>query len=203
MALVSEFDGFIFDYGGVLVHQQTEADQARMAAIANMDPSVLMEAYWADRHEYDKGSMSAAEYWRAIAKRGGRDLNDQAIEDLSELDATSWMNYDPPMWEWIEQLRAAGKRAAILSNMPKDLGEALRFRTERLNYFDHVTLSYELHSAKPEPAIYEHCLEGLGTDAGRTLFLDDKIVNVQAAEVLGIRSIQFTSRDEVFLRLRA
>src|ERR1700760_1294103 len=174
MALASEFDGYIFDYGGVLVHQQTDADQVRMAALANMDPSIFMQAYWANRHEYDKGNITTADYWRDIAQRGGSDLNDQAIEDLSELDTVSWMNYDPVMWEWIEQLRGSGKRAAILSNMPQDLGEALKSRTDRLNFFDQVTLSYELHYAKPDREIYEHCLTGLATAGERTLFLDDK-----------------------------
>lgn len=203
MALVSGFDGFIFDYGGVLVHHQTDAEQLHMAAIAGMEPSVFTDAYWADRHEYDKGNISTAEYWRDIAGRAGRKLTDSVIQELSELDTVSWMNYDSVMWDWITQLRAAGKRTAILSNMPSDLGEALRFRTDRLDFFDHVTLSYQLHAAKPEPAIYEHCLEGLGTPVDRTLFLDDRIANVQAAEVLGIRSIQFTSRDDVLLLLRS
>ena len=36
MALVSSFEGFIFDYGGVLALHQTESDQARMAKVAGM-----------------------------------------------------------------------------------------------------------------------------------------------------------------------
>ncbi len=113
------------------------------------------------------------------------------------------MRYDPAMWEWLDQLRAGGKKIAILSNMPLDLGEALKSRTRKLDSFDQVTLSYEVHSIKPEPAIYEHCLDGLGVTPEQTLFFDDRIANVQGAELLGIRSIQFTSRDEVFLRVRS
>jgi FMN phosphatase YigB (HAD superfamily) len=45
-------------------------------------------------------------------------------------------------------------------------------------------------------------MEGIGTAKERTLFLDDRIENIQGAETLGIRSIQFTSRDEVLLRIR-
>ena len=65
-----------------------------------------------------------------------------------------------------------------------------------------MTLSYEVHSVKPEPAIYEHCLDGIGTPPEQTLFLDDKMVNVTGAEMLGIRAIQFLDRDDVLLRLR-
>jgi putative hydrolase of the HAD superfamily len=107
------------------------------------------------------------------------------------------------MWDWIDQLRGAGKRVAILSNMPRELGEALKVKTDKLNCFDHVTLSYEVHAVKPEPAIYEHCLEGIGTSPEQTLFLDDKIANVQGAELLGIRAIQFLDRDDVLMRVRS
>jgi putative hydrolase of the HAD superfamily len=203
MALVSSYDGFIFDYGGVLVFQQTDEEQGRMAKIAGIEKGLFTELYWSDRLDYDKGVLSAGEYWQSLASRGGgRTLNPQEVEDLSELDSASWMHFDDVMWEWIEQLRAAGKRVAMLSNMPRELGETLKSQTNKLSLFNQVTLSYEVHSVKPEPAIYEHCLEGIATTPEQTLFLDDKMVNVTGAEMLGMRAIQFLDRDDVLLRLR-
>jgi putative hydrolase of the HAD superfamily len=202
MALVSSYNGFIFDYGGVLVSHQTEADQKKMAGIAGLPQSVFTEAYWAERVDYDRDAISGFEYWQKVAQRGNKTLSQQAIEDLIECDNVSWMQFDNAMWDWIGQLRAAGKRVAILSNMPRDLGEALKTRTAKLNEFNQVTLSYEVRAAKPEPAIYEHCLSGLDLPADETLFFDDRVENVQGAEVLGIRAIQFTTRDEVLLRVR-
>ena len=203
MALVSGIDGFIFDYGGVLVGDQSTEDIDKMARVMGVDSETFEELYWSDRLEYDRGTESGEEYWLKLAMAAGKTLSPQDIEQLTEFDNESWMHFDEPMWDWIEQLRAAGKPVAILSNMPRELGEALKSRTDRLQRFDHVTLSYELSSVKPEPAIYEHALEGVGTDPARTLFLDDRIANVQGAELLGIRALQFTSRDEVLLRLRA
>ncbi len=202
MALVSSYEGFIFDYGGVLVHHQTEEDQARMAEVAGIPKDLFTELYWSERLDYDKGVLSCVEYWQGLAQRAGAAITAQAIEKLVELDNVSWMQFDSAMWEWIDQLRAAGKPVAMLSNMPRELGEALKTQTGKLGCFDQVTLSYEVRSVKPEPAIYEHCLEGLGTSPEQTLFLDDRIANVQGAELLGIRAMQFTSRDDVLARLR-
>lgn len=202
MALVNDFNGYIFDYGGVLAHHQTGEDQARMAKVAGMPAERFSELYWSERPDYDKGTMVVDEYWTRISKLGGTQFTPEIIEQLTELDTVSWMNFDSVMWDWIAQLHAAGKRVAMLSNMPRELGEALKTRTDRLNGFDHVTLSYEVRAVKPEPAIYDECLEGLGTAASETLFLDDRIANVQAAEMLGIRGMHFTSRDEVLQRLR-
>lgn len=203
MALVSSYEAFIFDYGGVLVRHQSEADQARMAELARVPKDQFTERYWAERSDYDKGLISYAEYWQAVAHGAGAALTEQTVEQLVELDNAGWMQFDTMMWDWVDQLRAAGKRVAMLSNMPRELGQALKSRTQKLSSFDQVTLSYEVRSAKPEPAIYEHCLKGLGTPAGLSLFLDDKIANVQGAELLGIRAIQFTSRDDILLLLRS
>jgi putative hydrolase of the HAD superfamily len=203
MALVSEFDGFIFDYGGVLVSDQTEQDKGKMARTMGVDEETFEELYWSDRLEYDRGTETNVEYWSRLGNKAGKLLTAEAIEKLTEFDNQSWMHFDERMWEWIGALRAAGKPVAILSNMPRDLGEALKAGTDRLSRFDHVTLSYEVKSVKPEAPIYEHALEGVGTDPGKTLFLDDRIANVQGAELLGIRAMQFTSRDEMLLRLKA
>lgn len=202
MALVSEVDGIIFDYGGVLVENQTEDDHARMARIAGLSQEQFSERYWAEREDYDQGLISNVDYWTAVTSNGRDVISEKQIDDLTEYDTVSWMRYDQPMWNWIQELKAAGKRVAMLSNMPLELGQALRARSDRLEIFDHVTLSYEARSVKPQPAIYEECLEGLGTEPGRTLFLDDRISNVQGAELLGIRALQFTSRDEVLLKVR-
>jgi len=203
MALVSSYKGFIFDYGGVLVRHQTGADQARLAEIAGISQPQFTELYWAYRPDYDKDLVTAWEYWANVAEGAGAAFPIDTIEELTEFDTVSWMQFDDAMWDWVEELRTAGKRVAMLSNMPRELGQALRTRTTRLDCFDHVTLSYEVHTAKPDAAAFEHCLEGLGTPADQLLFFDDRIENVQSAEVLGIRSIQFTDRAEILLRVRS
>jgi putative hydrolase of the HAD superfamily len=203
MALVDSYDGFIFDYGGVLVHHQTVAEQERMAEVAGIPKETLSELYWSTRLDYDEGLVTGAEYWQRIAQGAGTLFQADTIDRLIEIDNVSWMNYDETMWEWIVQLRGMGKRVAMLSNMPSDLGETLKSQTNRLSNFDHVTLSYEVRSIKPHPAIYEHCLEGLGVKADRAIFFDDRIANCQGAEMLGLRAIEFLDRDAVLALARA
>jgi putative hydrolase of the HAD superfamily len=203
MALADQYDGFIFDYGGVLVTHQTPEDQRRLAQIARVPVETFTELYWAERARYDKGELTADEYWRGLARNAGsKPFDSDIVDKLTEADTRSWMHFDAVMWDWLKSLKASGKRLAVLSNMPRDLGEVLKSRTDRFNQFDHVTLSYEVNAVKPEPAIYEHCLEGLNISAERTLFLDDRMENVRGAELLGITATQFLDRDEVLLRLR-
>jgi FMN phosphatase YigB (HAD superfamily) len=51
--------------------------------------------------------------------------------------------------------------------------------------------------AKPEPAIYRHVLNELGVQPEETLFLDDKLVNIEAAQALGVRAIQFSTVEKL------
>ncbi len=197
MALASSYQAFIFDYGGVLARHQSDEDQARMAKIAGIPQALFTELYWSERLDYDKGLLTYGEYWQGLGKRAGAPLTPAAVDRLVESDNLSWMQFDAKMWDWADRLRAAGKRIAMLSNMPRELGEALKSRTHKLECFHYVTLSYEVRSAKPEPAIYEHCLAGLGAAPEETLFLDDRAANVQGAELLGIHALQFTSHKDL------
>jgi putative hydrolase of the HAD superfamily len=203
MALVDAFDGIIFDYGGVLAHHQRPEDQAHLARIAGVEPELFSELYWSNRIGYDKGAVTGTEYWQNLGMRAGTVFAAETIEELTEFDTVAWMQFDEVMFDWVEQLKSTGKRVAVLSNMPRDLGEALQSRTSRFRLFDFVTLSYEVRAVKPDAAIYEHCLGGLGTAGSRTLFLDDRIENIHGAERLGIHGVQFTSSTEVLPKLSA
>ena len=202
MSFLNSYDGFIFDYGGVLARHQTDEEQARMAGIARLDTDKFKELYWQDRADYDKGLVSSVEYWQSIAQAAGKVLSENQIASLVESDSVSWMNFDEPMWAYVDELRSSGKRVAILSNMPRDLGEALKARTSRFAKFHHITLSYEVKSVKPEAHIYESCLEGIGTKPKRTVFFDDRIANVNGAEMLGMDGVEFLDRDSVLETVR-
>ncbi len=197
MALVDSYGSIIFDYGGVLARHQSDAAQATLAGRLGIPVERFTELYWARRAEYDKDVLTAAEYWHDVAREGGAQITAKIVDELNALDTESWMQFDEVMWEWARQLREAGKRLALLSNMPRELGETLKTQTKRLALFNQITLSYEIHAAKPEPAIYEYCLQGLGGPPGSSLFFDDRIENVQGAELLGMRAIQFLDRDQV------
>jgi len=203
MALVNSYAAVIFDYGGVLARHQDPADQARLAELAGAPTEEFTELYWSKRPDYDRGLVSGPEYWQSIGQLFGHKLSRSAINRLIEYDNESWMHFDPAVWEWVDQLHGAGKRLAMLSNMPRELGTVLTTTKPRFDVFDHLTLSYQVHAVKPDAAIYEDCLEGLGTEPEETLFLDDRIENVQGAETLGIRAILFTSAEETLLRVRS
>jgi HAD superfamily hydrolase (TIGR01509 family) len=97
------------------------------------------------------------------------------------------------MVEWLKQMHMSGVKTGLLSNMPHEMVRYVRQKFAWLDQFNHLTFSAEVSLIKPEAAIYEHSLRGVGVAASEALFLDDKEPNVQGARAVGIRAIRFQS----------
>ncbi|MDQ3709777.1 MAG: HAD-IA family hydrolase [Actinomycetota bacterium] len=69
--------------------------------------------------------------------------------------------------------------------------------------FDGVYASHHLRARKPDPLFFELLLAEIGREAADCLFVDDRAVNCQAAETVGMRAHHFTSAEDLSRRLRA
>jgi putative hydrolase of the HAD superfamily len=110
-----------------------------------------------------------------------------------------WTTQNLDMLAWQQQLKQRGLLTAILSNIGDNVLASVEREFDWIHRFDVLVWSYQVHMAKPTPAIYRLVLKELGTQPEETLFLDDKPVNVQAARALGMRAIEFSTIE----RLRA
>ncbi|WP_404829404.1 HAD-IA family hydrolase [Streptomyces albicerus] len=56
---------------------------------------------------------------------------------------------------------------------------------------DHVVSSARVGVVKPDRRIFEIAVERAGAPAGRCLFVDDTLENVEAAVALGMRGVHY------------
>jgi putative hydrolase of the HAD superfamily len=108
-----------------------------------------------------------------------------------------------PMVAWLGELRRGGIKTGLLSNIHPAMIAYLRENFDWLKLFDFMTFSAEVRLIKPDHAIYEHTLRGLGVAADEALFVDDREINVQAARELGIHALQFRSVAQLRRELEA
>ena len=187
----------IFDYGMVLTGQPDAAAHEAMVRISGLSNDRFEHYYWADRHAYDEGKLNGITYWQKFATDAGLALSAAQIDELCRQDACMWTTQNPAMLAWQCNLKAAGIRTAILSNMGDSVLENIKREFLWIENFDVLVWSYQLHMAKPDPAIYQHTLKGLGTRPEETLFIDDKRVNIDAAQALGMKGFEFTTVERL------
>ena len=187
----------IFDFGNVLCFPPAHDKIARAAQFCSMTEHAFLEAFWAERLHYDAGKLSPSEYWTTVTNEAFANEN---LAKLIEIEIDFWNEYDPRPFDWIAALRRKGLRVGMLSNLPQVLGDALRdtryLGRPFFDHFDHVTLSCELGSVKPQSPIYRHSFEGLKVNPEEALFIDDKLPNVHGAIETGLRAELFTTWED-------
>ena len=183
----------IFDYGQVISLPQDPAAIDRMAEIAGVERGKFESVLWALRDEYDRGTVSAREYYRDVFAKLSVEANINIIDRIIETDFNSWKNINQETAALMEDVKKAGYTLGILSNIPHDF---LAWARKTLPVFSlpQVGLFYcELNLVKPEQAIYQELLSMLGArgvvSGGEVVFFDDKIENIKGAESLGINAL--------------
>ena len=187
----------VFDFGMVLTGQPNMQAHDAMVRLTGLTDERFEELYWADRHAYDEGKLTGTTFWQKFARDGGLALSPGQIDELNRLDGVYWTTQNPAMVAWQAQLRTAGLRTGILSNMGDTVLASLEREFAWLGNFDVLVWSFQLGMAKPDPAIYHYILEKLGTKAEETLFIDDKRVNIEAARKLGMVGMEFTTIEKL------
>ncbi|MEY9863280.1 epoxide hydrolase-like predicted phosphatase [Catenulispora sp. GAS73] len=111
--------------------------------------------------------------------------------------------YNAEIADYWRARRDEGYVTAIISNSfvgaREREEEAYRFS----ELTDLIVYSHEVGVAKPDPAIYELCLERLGLPAAETVFVDDVEENCAAARALGMSAVLFQDTAQAIGELDA
>jgi putative hydrolase of the HAD superfamily len=193
----------ILDFGEVLSFPPPRQTIGAMAEIFHLSPEKFREFYYAERNAYDRGAISAEQYWSAIARDADARLSDEQIEWLRQADVDMWSHVNPVMLRWAAELRLQHVQTAVLSNMHLDMAASVREHFGWISEFDCFSLSAELGMAKPDPRIFQHCLDCLKVAAAEAMFIDDKPQNTNAAEEVGIAGICANSAASIRGQLQA
>ena len=193
----------VFDYGMVLTEEQDPAAYAALLRLTGLDRDRFEPLYWADRHAYDEGKLTGVAFWQKLVRDAEIGETTGLAEELNVWDARMWTTQHRAMLAWQLELKQHGIKTAILSNMGDNVLANIERTFDWLARFDVLVWSYQLGMAKPEPAIYQHTLRELGVEPGEALFIDDRLVNIEAARALGMRGILFSTVDTLRVDLIA
>jgi len=151
-----------------------------------------------DEREACLDAIFAAE---APALIGAASFEDCLAPTLRQLNAPCDVARVLELWRAIEssgpalslvaRLRRRGVWCAVASNQERNRA---RHMSETLGYarlFDREFYSCDLGCTKPSAAFFEAVVRGGGLDPARTLFIDDRLDNVEAARSCGLVAEHF------------
>jgi putative hydrolase of the HAD superfamily len=110
---------------------------------------------------------------------------------------------NPPMIELMRELRAGGRRMAMLTNNVREWEPLWRAMLPVDEIFEEVVDSGFIGHRKPEPRAYEITVERIGVPFERCLFVDDMEVNIEAARELGMQTVHFRDNEQAIPEIRA
>ena len=178
----------VFDLGRVVFAQDPAKSTAEFKQFFSYVSLTPMPQFWTD---YDMGVLSFEQVaeelaaYRGVEPKFAREMITIAIGKQETIRPTEKL---------IDELKAAGYKLYVLSNMSREFIDFLRKQKVYEN-FDGDVVSCEVGIVKPMPEIYDLLLERFDLDPAETIFIDDRKENVDAAAAKGIATFHFDRND--------
>ena len=196
-----QIKNIVFDLGGVLVDLDFKAaiNGLQQAGFANVKEQLMAFDQGGIFQKFELGEMTADEFRTAIRENSTVTLTDEEIDALWN---AMLLEIPREKLELILDLR--GKYMVYLLSNTNSIHwdyvckNAFNYRGFRVNdYFEETFLSYEMHLAKPDKAIFEKVLHDANLLPEETLFIDDSEANCKAAEEVGIHAHHYHIGDDL------
>lgn len=182
----------LVDVYETLVSYDFESHTRRLSELAGADLSAWQRAQIGLQPDFDSGLVTTDAAMTRLLGECGVDADPALTERLARADA-EWMRSGvapyPDAVPFLRELRARGKRIALVSNCGADTRPMLE-RMGLIELADETILSCEVGTPKPAPEIYFRALDALGADAAGAVMVDDQPRYCAGAEAVGVRAIQ-------------
>lgn len=188
---MAQYRNMIFDLGGVLldINYQLAIDAFEQLGFPEFEQ--MYSQFRADQlfSKLEKGEVTPDQFYEVMQKAGREGLTRQQIRHAWNSLILSFRQSS------IEYLRDLSSKYSLylLSNTNKIHHEYFsRLFEGETGYgsleglFKKAYLSFEIGMRKPDSVIYEYVIKDAGISPGETLFIDDSLPNIEAAEALGI-----------------
>lgn len=193
-------NAIIFDFGDIFINLEKEAslEAFRKLGLDGPNPALLEK-----NDLFEKGKISELEFIESFLEFCPKA---SGMEDIKE--AWNKVIGEFPLYrlEFL-QLLSLKYKLFLLTNTDEihidrfEHNVGISFFSDFYQCFEKVYYSYEMGMRKPDPAIFNHILSKHDLHPKRTLFVDDKKENTDAAASLGIHvwNLQVGKEDVVDL----
>jgi putative hydrolase of the HAD superfamily len=197
----SEVKNIIFDFGGVIInidHQRVEQAfyDLGMTNFKEMFNKATQSELF---QKLEIGKIKPDQFRRSIRELTGLQIDDEKFDE-------TWNkiigDYPPEHIELLKKLRSS-YNLYLLSNTNQIhydfyIGNFRHgFGFEFSELFDGLYWSFKIGKRKPDSVAYLHVIDHNNLAIKETLFIDDSIQNIEAANKLGLQTLFLKPGDEI------
>jgi len=191
----------IFDVGDVILRERDHVKRFEWEKRLGLAPDQLTRlVHDSEPAKYAaSGQVSESQVWQTVGKQLG--LNETQTQELQR-DFWSSEQLDVPLVQFIQSLRSKYK-IGILSNARSDARYFHNLKFQMNTWTDAAVYSAEVTLLKPDPRIYQIVLGQLDVSADECVFVDDKPINIQVAQSLGMHGVICRDTPQTIADIRA
>lgn len=185
---------YIFDLGNVVLILNWNKALEKYSELNNEELEILRDKVFESEEwlKLDEGTISKTDAIKLMEKSVPDKLK-KYCSDIME-NWTDGLIINTEIVELIKAIKEKGYNTYVLSNAPLDIDKYLK--DKKLNtLFDGIILSAFEKLVKPNKEIYELILDRFKLDPAESVFIDDRLENVEAAKKSGIDAFQFDYKN--------
>ena len=184
----------VFDLGGVIMTICQEEAIKRFKSIGLKNVEDYLNPYTQTDifGDIEEGKISAEQFRAKLSELIGKEVTYEECK-------FAWLGYrqDVPLrnLDILRKLKVQGYKLILLSNTNPFMmswglsGEFDGNGNSLESYFDSLYLSYKLGVMKPNKKIFQYILDNEKIQPGESLFIDDGERNINAARLLGFKTL--------------
>lgn len=188
----------IWDMEGVLMLTDENDISLTVAKALNAPYEKVREIYFGDTNDkVDLGEITMDQFNEYVLdtlqiSRDRKYLLEEVFNEKAYIDE-----------DLLKQIVKMSKeyKIGLLSNYSNNLRPKIEKEWAIGSVFDEIIISCEVGVVKPDPAIFNLMLDRLGVKADESVFIDDRIKNIDGAKKIGLHTIFFTSREQALEEL--
>ena len=184
----------VFDLGGVIMTICQEEAIKRFKSIGLKNVEDYLNPYTQTDifGDIEEGKISAEQFRAKLSELIGKEVTYEECK-------FAWLGYrqDVPLrnLDILRKLKVQGYKLILLSNTNPFMmswglsGEFDGNGNSLESYFDSLYLSYKLGVMKPNKKIFQYIIDNEKIQPGESLFIDDGERNINAARLLGFKTL--------------
>jgi len=204
---LKDTETIIFDLGEVIIDLDSKRviDQFQKHSDKSAEDIIRLISKSQDLIDYEVGKMTDVEFCQVVNELLSIELSQASFEaiwnsflGIIKLDKLHLML---ALKEKFNVLILSNTNAIHQRAFDRRVGEHIPSKT-MADMVHTAYYSHELGLRKPDPHIYQKVIDLQNLNPAKTIFFDDRLENITAAQASGIQAIQVTYSDQILDQLK-